>query len=186
MVNSLEFAVFPPRPRDIARAFFVARDSVAIGLTRQCSFRTPPKSRFRLENSPLKALILAFLIAVAACRAGANARINGGAIRIKAKTIAPLASPARRNGAGCASPRRRAAIVFCPNPNIPSAHKASRAAGIAPAKISALSPARKPSRISSPNPPAPTKAAIVVMPMHKTVAVRIPAIIASAASGNST
>src|ERR1700677_235980 len=56
-----------------------------------------------------------------------------------------------------------------------SAPRARRAAGIAPARISWLLTIAKPRKINSPKPPAPMAAAIVAMPMVRTVATRMPA-----------
>src|SRR5580704_5549987 len=77
--------------------------------------------------------------------------------------------------------RRRSKI-----PRRKSAASARSAAGIAPARISWLLTMANPRKMNSPSPPAPTAAAIVAIPMVKTVATRTPARIVENASGNST
>ena len=57
---------------------------------------------------------------------------------------------------------------------------------MAPARISRLSTMANPRKINSPKPPAPMAAAMVAMPMVRTVAIRIPARMVENESGNST
>ena len=75
---------------------------------------------------------------------------------------------------------------FCIKRNTKSKIIASKAAGIAPININEESLRSIPSKMRSPKPPAPINAASVAVPMIKTIAVRIPAIITGIAIGNST
>src|SRR5579864_3135179 len=72
------------------------------------------------------------------------------------------------------------------HPKPSSANKAIRAAGIAPARICALSTVEIPRKMKTPSPPAPIAAAMVAVPMVVTVAIRTPARIVRMASGSST
>src|SRR5579863_8249031 len=69
------------------------------------------------------------------------------------------------------------------HPNPPSARSAMAAAGIAPARICAVSTDATPRKMNTPSPPPPIAAAIVAVPMVVTVATRIPANIVGAARG---
>ena len=71
-------------------------------------------------------------------------------------------------------------------PSTPSAMRASRAAGMAPAKTSELSTEATPRKISSPRPPAPMAAAMVATPTQVTIAVRRPARMTLADMGSSS
>src|SRR6266498_1662344 len=75
---------------------------------------------------------------------------------------------------------------FSSQPSSVSAAKAINAAGMAPARITALFTMVSPRKMSSPSPPAPIAAAMVARPMDITMATRTPARITLAASGNST
>src|SRR5579883_1556245 len=86
-------------------------------------------------------------------------------------------------------PQKRAQTAekrFSIQPNPPSEIRASRAAGIAPARICVVSTEAIPRKMKTPSPPAPIAAAIVAVPMVVTVATRIPARIVRTASGSST
>ena len=63
---------------------------------------------------------------------------------------------------------------------------ARRAAGMAPARITASLTMATPRKMKTPRPPAPTAAAMVATPMVMMVAVRIPARIMARAKGRRT
>lgn len=63
---------------------------------------------------------------------------------------------------------------------------ARAAAGIAPARIWTVSTEATPRNINTPSPPPPMTAAITAVPILVTTAIRIPAMMVGAASGNST
>src|SRR5215469_11099060 len=90
-------------------------------------------------------------------------------------------------GAACCEQRAQAAEKrFSIQPIPPSDSSASRAAGIAPARICVVSTEAIPRKMNTPNPPPPIAAAMVAVPMVVTVATRSPARIVRAASGSST
>ena len=68
----------------------------------------------------------------------------------------------------------------------PSAASASPAAGTAPARMVVVSTIDRPRKMYSPRPPAPTAAAMVVVPTPITVATRMPETMAGSASGSCT
>src|SRR5579863_10099647 len=76
--------------------------------------------------------------------------------------------------------------LFSSQPSAPSAARARRAAGIAPARICPLSTEAIPRKMKTPSPPAPIAAAIVAVPTVVTAAMRRPAMMVGAASGSST
>ena len=79
------------------------------------------------------------------------------------------------------------AKVFVPTIPILRRQKArSAAAGIAPARICAVSTEATPRKMNTPSPPPPMAAAMVAVPMVVTVATRIPAMMVRAASGSCT
>src|SRR3984957_351006 len=72
------------------------------------------------------------------------------------------------------------------HPTPPSARSAIKAAGIAPARICAVSTEATPRKMNTPSPPPPMAAAMVAVPMVVTVATRIPAMMVRAARGSCT
>src|SRR5579863_2789512 len=69
------------------------------------------------------------------------------------------------------------------HPNPPSARSAITAAGIAPARICAVSTEATPRKMNTPSPPPPMAAAMVAVPIVVTVATRIPTMMVCAARG---
>src|SRR5271155_4188173 len=95
--------------------------------------------------------------------------------------------PARRRTSTDRQQRDYAGESFrSSHPNPPSANSAMTAAGIAPARICAVSTDATPRKMNTPKPPPPMAAAMVAVPIVVTVATRIPARIVCAASGNCT
>ncbi|SIN58476.1 Uncharacterised protein [Mycobacteroides abscessus subsp. abscessus] len=76
--------------------------------------------------------------------------------------------------------------MFCIYLKTKSNSIANNAAGMAPISINEVSFRSIPNKIRSPKPPAPINAASVAVPIIKTIAVLIPAIITGIAIGNST
>src|SRR5580704_6128934 len=72
------------------------------------------------------------------------------------------------------------------HPSPPSAASAMHAAGIAPARICAVSTEANPRKMKTPRPPPPIAAAMVAVPIVVTVATRTPARMTGAARGIST
>ena len=70
------------------------------------------------------------------------------------------------------------------HPSAASAASAISAAGIAPARICRVSTEAMPRKMNTPSPPPPMAAAMVAVPMVVTVAMRMPARMVRAASGN--